>query len=78
MFAIYNHEGGLELHPKQSLWDWLKAERKWQDKARQWLRAEGVSEHVLKLRRRGIADPPLLTGRAARRRARKGFKRVAA
>ena len=63
-------------YTKQQLWDWLKAERQWGDKVRQWLRAEGVSGHVLRLRRRGIADAPVLTGRAARRARRINWKRI--
>jgi hypothetical protein len=62
------------LTEQQQLWDWLKAERRWQDKVRQWLRAEGVSKHVLIQRRKGHPEAPQRFNRAARRRWR--FRRA--
>lgn len=64
---------GVE-YTKAQLWDWLKAERKWQDKVRQWLRAEGVSRHVLIERRRGRPEAAMRFNRATRRR--QGLKRI--
>ncbi|AUV62003.1 hypothetical protein KIV63_gp41 [Mycobacterium phage SWU2] len=64
---------GVE-YTKAQVWDWLKAERKWQDKVRQWLRAEGVSKHVLAERRRGRPYPPPVINRASRRALRRRLK----
>ncbi|AEJ92389.1 hypothetical protein KIV64_gp50 [Mycobacterium phage DroogsArmy] len=62
------------LTEKQKLWDWLKAERQWGDKVRQWLKAEGVPEHVLAMRRSGIYVPPPTINRASRRALRRRLK----
>jgi hypothetical protein len=56
------------------VWWWLKAEQKYLRAEYSRLRAQGVSEHVLRLRRRGIADSPPVLNRAYRRRM--GLKRI--
>lgn len=52
---------------QQLTWDWLKAERRWQDTVRQWLRAEGASDLVIQERRLGRPEPAPMPARAARR-----------
>ena len=70
----YQIEG--EVYTKQQVWAFLKAERKWQDKVSQWLRAEGVSGHVLSERRLGRPEQPRLLNRAARRARQRAFRRA--
>lgn len=60
---------------KQELWQWLKAERQWQDKVHQWLRVEGVNNHVLAERRLGRPEQPGSFNRAARRARKREFMR---
>lgn len=54
-------------YAKQELWDWLKTERKWKDKAHQWLRAEGVDGNTLENRRQGKPEAPRSNNRSGRR-----------
>ena len=75
-YALYDHDGILMLASKTQVWDWLKAERRWQDKVRQWLRAEGVSGLVLAQRRRGQPEAPKVWNRASRRAFQRQFKRI--
>lgn len=75
-YEIRDHTGFRSHYTKQQVWDWLKAERKWQDKVRQWLRAEGVSPLVLMERRRGRPEPTRVYNRATRRAMRRAFKQV--
>ncbi|AGK87521.1 hypothetical protein M045_gp42 [Mycobacterium phage HINdeR] len=62
------------LTDKQTLWNWLKAERRFNDAERRRQRQEGVPEHVLKLRRQGIYFPPPTINRASRRALRRRLK----
>ena len=57
---------------KQKLWDWLKAERRHNDKEKQRIRNEGVSELILAERRQGRPEAPRRFNRAARRAVRFG------
>ncbi|AJD82464.1 hypothetical protein SHEEN_46 [Mycobacterium phage Sheen] len=52
---------------QQKIWAWLKAERRWQDQEKRRQKHEGLSEHVLRLRRQGIYFPPPRINRASRR-----------
>lgn len=77
-FVVDHHSGNPLRVTQRQLWAWLKAERQRADKVRQWLRAEGVSEHILKLRRAGHPEQPQRSNRAARRRMSNNWERIAA
>lgn len=64
-------------YTKQQVWQFLKAEIKWRKEVRQWLRAEGVSGHVLKLRRKGQPEAPFYINRKARRAFLRNVRRAA-
>lgn len=75
MYAIYDHEGVLNLYSKQQVWQFLKAEAKWKRQVRQWLRAEGVPRHILIERRHGRPEAPRYNNRAARRARLRAIRR---
>lgn len=52
---------------QQDLWDWLKAERLWNERLDQWLSAESVDPLTLPERRKGHPPPKALLNRATQR-----------
>jgi hypothetical protein len=60
---------------QQQVWDWLKAEARYAVAVKRWLRAEGVSEHVLRERRLGRPEAPRRMNRAAVRAFRKQLRK---
>lgn len=42
MYAIYDHDGVLNLYSKREVWQWLKAEKRWHVLDKRRKRQEGV------------------------------------
>jgi len=77
LYRVEDAASGLYVWAsKREVWQWLKAERQYQDKVRQWLRAEGVKPGVLMDRRMGRPEAPLHNNRAARRSRLRAFRRL--
>ena len=63
---------------KAQVWDWLKAERQWKDRVRQWLNREQYAHDPLQWQQRclGKPRPPFRVNRAYRRSITRQLKQV--
>ncbi|BBX09442.1 hypothetical protein [Mycolicibacterium aichiense] len=73
MYAIYDHDGVLNLYSKREVWQWLKAEKRWHVLDKRRKRQEGVPHAVLVMRRMGKPETPVRYNRAYRRSLRRKF-----
>ncbi|BBC53842.1 hypotheical protein [Mycobacterium phage PP] len=62
---------------QQETWDWLKAEKRYHEAERRSVRDEGVPEHVLRMRRKGVHIPAPRINRASRRALLRRLKGIA-